>query len=526
MSSTEQPPPYMGRDSNPDLLVDENVNPDQAQNANPVATVVMNVHADVIVSGNCMWLRDDFPLWGPAANELGPEEKALLEWMVPRRGIVSDGITFYIYCRNIAAWAQLESLSASSELLSVTGINAPVNYDTALARIYPILRRVAYPIRPVRRSVCIGTWRLTYVVRYGTEAAVVRFAEHQPVVENVRGPEYKRTYMFVTSPITMPHPYACPIEVTASFKDPIMNAILLPLRDDQKLDFMWRIGRAIVDPRVDPCVIVLYGPEGHEGKTTLAKNISRMLAETVAWMSEDLIGSTSKWPDSDTVMRLCEKRILICDECDIGDGFNYNNIKRWTSNAPISIKGRTGFLCQTIIAISNKIPFYEKSAINNSIGRRVVIYHMKKKLGNREPLPESAFNNNTLFTFMSLCLTILDAYPRPPVSLPIALYTLFRKNVNRITAGLVYDVGSSSDECIVATSVMALRCGVPIDRLCGAVQALSPELVTTPTDGPMYMNSFRPLKRKLTEHGNELVINDRGRTVYDIEKLIEVVKLV
>ncbi|KAH7065094.1 hypothetical protein B0J12DRAFT_734466 [Macrophomina phaseolina] len=146
---------------------------------------------------------------------------------------------------------------------------------------------------------------------------------------------------------------------------------------------------------------------------------------------------------------------------------------------------------------------------------------MKKKLGGRKPLPDSAFNNNTLFTFLSICLTILDAYPTPPASLPIALYTLFRKNVNRITAGLVYDAGSSQDECIVATSVMAMRCGVPIDRLCGAVQALAPELVTIPTDGPMYMNSFRPLKRSLTEHGNELVINDKGRAVYDIENPLD-----
>lgn len=32
-----------------------------------------------------------------------------------------------------------------------------------------------------------------------------------------------------------------------------------------------------------------------------------------------------------------------------------------------------------------------------------------------------------------------------------------RKNVNNITAGLVYDGGASREECVLATSAMAIR---------------------------------------------------------------------
>lgn len=35
----------------------------------------------------------------------------------------------------------------------------------------------------------------------------------------------------------------------------------------------------------------------------------------------DLFGSKSLWPNADIVMNLCQKRILICDECKIDEGF-------------------------------------------------------------------------------------------------------------------------------------------------------------------------------------------------------------
>ncbi|KAK8872318.1 hypothetical protein PGQ11_002832 [Apiospora arundinis] len=45
----------------------------------------------------------------------------------------------------------------------------------------------------------------------------------------------------------------------------------------------------------------------------------------------------------------------------------------------------------------------------------------------------------------------------PLTSLAIIPYTVFRKNINRITAGLMYDVASSSEECAAAASAMVVR---------------------------------------------------------------------
>lgn len=79
----------------------------------------------------------------------------------------------------------------------------------------------------------------------------------------------------------------------------------------------------------------------HEGQLVLAKNITRILSDAVEWVGDDLFGAKSRWPTADVVMYLCQKRILVYAECKIDDGFSYSNIKRWTLEAPVMMKGRS-----------------------------------------------------------------------------------------------------------------------------------------------------------------------------------------
>ncbi|EON69083.1 hypothetical protein W97_08396 [Coniosporium apollinis CBS 100218] len=120
---------------------------------------------------------------------------------------------------------------------------------------------------------------------------------------------------------------------------------------------MWRIGKALTDPVKSPPVMVFYGATGHEGKSMLATNITRILGDAVRWLSKDLFGFKGARPEAD--MALCEKRILVCDECKPKDRFSYNNIKRWTSEALIAMKELVGYLCQSAIIVTNEIPLYE-----------------------------------------------------------------------------------------------------------------------------------------------------------------------
>ena len=479
----------------------------------------------LIVTGDCEWIRDDFPLWGPAANELSVQKRQLIEWVIARRCVVTDGVAYYLYCTSIAAWAQLESKPASDELVDAVDVFAPVNFEQALTRYYPIIKRVSYPIGPVLRSVCIGTWRLTFTIEFKDRGPHLHFSPHPSVVGNVRGDEHARMYMFVLMPISLPHPYACPVNIMVDMMDKVINEILRPLRDDQKIDFLWRIGKALQDTGMWPSVILFYGANGHEGKGTLSTMITRLFPDSTLWMSDDLIGKMSKWPQEDVVMSLCSKRILVCDECQVEDGFSYNNIKRWTSNSPVSSGGKTAILRQTIIGLSNKAPFYERSAINNSIGRRLVIYHMKKIMKRGAEVPSHMITNAVRLKFMSLCLCVAASYDEPCPSLAICLYTLFRKNVNKITAGTMYDVAATTDQMIAATTMMAVRCGLSSEKLCSAFSAMSPDSVGQSKYGTLYVRSIRPRNVSLTQYGYDVLLQSRARTTVDLETLKETVKI-
>ncbi|KAH9827500.1 FAD-binding, type 2 [Teratosphaeria destructans] len=264
---------------------------------------------------------------------------------------------------------------------------------------------------------------------------------------------------------------------------------------------MWRIGNALTDLVRNPCLIVFYGASGEERKSVLATNISRVLEKGVEWTVTDLIRKTSKWPDAQTVMNLAEKRLIICDECGIEEDMNYNNIKRWTSNALVQSGGMFAHLCQTIIGISNKMDFAVKPAINYSIGRRVVIYKMDKELGRLKPVPAQAVNVCVKMQFISAYLSISAMYERAPMSLEIALYTVFRRSVNFITAAIKIDYTAPPHHCIVSTAIIATRIGVTIDRLVQCFAAMSNRLVCIPKYGTGFIFGLRYERKLLTKFG-------------------------
>lgn len=121
---------------------------------------------------------------------------------------------------------------------------------------------------------------------------------------------------------------------------------------------------------------------------------------------------------------------------------DYIIIRRWTSDFPVQSRGVSAYLSQTIIAITNKLGFSKSGLINNSIGRRVVVYRMTKKLGKLRPFPEWAEGGEGGKggkTGMRLQLIVLaqsesSLYGRAPISLDIALETEFMKSVDRITS--------------------------------------------------------------------------------------------
>jgi hypothetical protein len=136
----------------------------------------------VIADVDCEWVRDDFPLWGAPSNELSERDKQLRDWAVSTRSVVTNGLAYYVYCRNAASWAQMESTQAACELLEQTDTMAPVNFAGALKKFHPLLKRVAYPVGRMDTSICIGTWRLTFSVEYEDDGPIVRYKPHKEVI--------------------------------------------------------------------------------------------------------------------------------------------------------------------------------------------------------------------------------------------------------------------------------------------------------------------------------------------------------
>ncbi|KAM0186804.1 hypothetical protein ACHAPI_011490 [Fusarium lateritium] len=163
-------------------------------------------------------------------------------------------------------------------------------------------------------------------------------------------------------------------------------------------------------PLDNPSMINFWGPNGEEGKSVLALNISRIFSTGAKRTVTDLIVKGSKWLDSDTIMKVAEKRRITRDGYNIKENINYNNMKMWTPKAPVQSKGVSAYLSQTIIEITNKLGFSNTSSVKNSIGKRVMVYRIDKKLCKLEAFSKNAITNR-----------------RAPASLEMALESEFKK---------------------------------------------------------------------------------------------------
>lgn len=113
------------------------------------------------------------------------------------------------------------------------------------------------------------------------DGPVVTMNIHRTIIDNLRGDEYRRIYIFVNSPFLIPFPFEIPRRIMINIDNEIMFEILKSFKDDQKRDFMWRIEKIFIDEERWPIVIIFYGKEGHEGKSEFSKNITRLLISLV-----------------------------------------------------------------------------------------------------------------------------------------------------------------------------------------------------------------------------------------------------
>ncbi len=115
-------------------------------------------------------------------------------------------------------------------------------------------------------------------------------------------------------------------------------------------------------------------------------------------------------------------------------------------------------------------------------------------------------------------------YERAPMSLDIALYTIFKKRMNFITPGLTIDHGAEPDDCIIYTTVMSTRIRVSMVRPVMCLVATSNKLVSVPKYGSPFIFGLRYTKTRLVKVEEEYVARNWGKESYDLKTLKSEIK--
>lgn len=111
-----------------------------------------------------------------------------------------------------------------------------------------------------------------------------------------------------------------------------------------------------------------------------------------------------------------------------------------------------------------------------------------------------------------------------PITVEMALFLVFRRSANRITAGLAIDPYAIARECKSSTMLLSLNSGTAYDQLLIVIKAMNPAL-TALAESPGsigYVRGIRPIRLKVTDLGHrvsaERQATGRGYLDYDAVK--------
>ncbi|KAF1910996.1 hypothetical protein BDU57DRAFT_543616 [Ampelomyces quisqualis] len=224
---------------------------------------------------------------------------------------------------------------------------------------------------------------------------------------------------------------------------PVLNEIMdiIDFTDDDGLEKQMTIingasvlfhalGEALIEQEDGKSIIVLYGWFGSEGKNKLAEMLTSLILDAT-------IRDLSLVPEEVFGLRRVQLQGVVLVQQHQG-----NHI-----GSPVTLEdGSIALLLGTAFILTNHLPLSEKAAINDSIGRKIVIYHMDKPMCSRQPVQPYEIDNIAVVKLVSLAISVFNSNPRVRYILAaVALYTFFRRNVDKITAGLIYDPTSNED---------------------------------------------------------------------------------
>jgi len=106
-----------------------------------------------------------------------------------------------------------------------------------------------------------------------------------------------------------------------------------------------------------------------------------------------------------------------------------------------------------------------------------VIYKINKEFGKLKPFSQGTVDAYVKIQFIGLAFSILGTYERTLIFLKITLYSVFKRNVNYITAGLIIDFGVTIKDYKTFTTLIIIKIKVLIKRLVDCFFVISNKLI-------------------------------------------------
>lgn len=432
-------------------------------------------------------IEDDFPFCGALTKELDKEYSELLILATTKNRVATYANGTYIYVPRMGYWTHIRSQNAMkyiAELMELKYVS--VNFDIAADPYVSFLESIAKPCNLFPRSICIGTWRLaislgsTFMKLNAISGVAGNYSPREPFFNS-------RISGMTINPISIriiPNMYLLD---TKSKAEEILGNVLT---EEQLRVLMWVIGNGLIDPVDRPKSVYLYG-NGGDGKSVTINTIINNLPGCVFPLSTDYVGNDKPMKESD-VSQALSARFITHGDVELKNGkINSTFWKTITGGDTIRVSGGQGKLKCTGIFASNQIWFNPSFSKKEWFTRRTIVLVMNKPPKGVEPPPES-YTEEEIYRFIMNCVATRLQYDTPPITLKMALITMFGSAIGYATVGIELDENANIMQCIVATWYISLSSGTDKDTMLGCIYTMNPDLLWIEDGIPIALRGIRP----------------------------------
>jgi hypothetical protein len=415
--------------------------------------------------------KDDFPLSGPLLEAMGPRYKVIGEMAMKRGEIASFNNGIYMYITPLGYWTHIHSSSARREIADRVDMeNVSVNYDIASIPFVTYAERVARIAYDAPKSVCIGTWRC--IVKMDSEHNLT----FQPLGGLIDYTKDSIISIRVSGICIMPVQISyIPMKYTIPVISPA-EVVLANVLDQEQLQVLrWIVGNGLVDPVNHPRILYLYG-SGGDGKSATINTLIANLKGCISPLSKDYpakdIETTPEDMDKLISSRFVTYGDVVLKDNQINSGF----WRKMTGGDTTKVSSGQGKILTTGIFASNYIWYPGKTMLKRWFTRRTIALVMRSPPEGCSPPPNN-YTDDDIYFFVMNCIKTRLSYHDPPISIKIALVTIFGHKVAVATRGIVFSNLATDMGAIAATYSICCAALIDYDTIVDLVGSMSRSLV-------------------------------------------------